>query len=302
MARWRWTSRPPRRASRSSFRRALGLDATAAAHGIIEIAVAKMSLAVRGVSVERGYDPRDFALVAMGGGGPLHALAIARDLHIPRVIIPNLPAHFSALGMLMTDVRHDFVQHLLSVASTTRTSASWGAFRASYASQGEAALDLAGAPRTRAPSSILWTCAMSGRSSTCKFRCRADELRARGCAAIRRRFDEVHERRFGHSAPHEPVELVNLRLTARGARPKIDFPADRARPPRRPASAIARSSSDPRAAETCPVYRRDLLSGRGWSWPARRDRGIRLDHDPVRGRPRTCRRDAGEIIVEVGSR
>src|SRR6202012_2769636 len=76
----------------------------------VQIAVAKMSLAVRGVSVERGYDPRDFAMLATGGAGPPHALAVARDLHIPTVIIPNLPAHFSALGMLMSDVRHDFVR------------------------------------------------------------------------------------------------------------------------------------------------------------------------------------------------
>src|SRR6202012_1067397 len=76
----------------------------------VQIAVAKMSLAVRGVSVERGYDPRDFAMLATGGAGPPHALAVARDLHIPTVIIPNLPAHFSALGMLMTDVRHDYVR------------------------------------------------------------------------------------------------------------------------------------------------------------------------------------------------
>ncbi|MBW1801648.1 MAG: hydantoinase/oxoprolinase family protein, partial [Deltaproteobacteria bacterium] len=88
----------------------LGLPVEEAALGIIQIAVAKMSLAVRGVSVEKGYDPRDFVLVASGGAGPVHALAIARELNIPRVIIPLLPAHFSAMGMLMTDIKHDFVR------------------------------------------------------------------------------------------------------------------------------------------------------------------------------------------------
>src|SRR5579859_540347 len=88
----------------------LGLDPAGVAHGIIKIAVAKMALAVRGVSVQRGFDPREFTMIAMGGGGPLHAIEIARDLGIPGVVIPNLPAHFSALGMLMSDVRQDFVR------------------------------------------------------------------------------------------------------------------------------------------------------------------------------------------------
>src|SRR5439155_22203822 len=90
--------------------RSLELDPIEAALGIVKIAVAKMSLAVRGVSVERGYDPRDFALVAFGGAGPLHAAEIARELHIPTIVVPRLPAHFSALGMLMADLRHDYVR------------------------------------------------------------------------------------------------------------------------------------------------------------------------------------------------
>ena len=69
-----------------------------------------MSLAVREVSVEKGYDPRDFALVASGGAGPLHVCAIARELHIPKVIVPLFPSHFSALGMLLADERHDFTR------------------------------------------------------------------------------------------------------------------------------------------------------------------------------------------------
>ena len=69
-----------------------------------------MSLAVREVSVEKGYDPRDFALVASGGAGPLHVCAIARELHIPKVIVPLFPSHFSALGMLLADERHDFIR------------------------------------------------------------------------------------------------------------------------------------------------------------------------------------------------
>ena len=86
------------------------MDTVAAAQAIVEIAISKMSLAVREVSVAKGYDPRDFALVASGGAGPLHVIAIARELHIPTVIVPLFPSHFSALGMLLADERHDFIR------------------------------------------------------------------------------------------------------------------------------------------------------------------------------------------------
>ena len=89
------------------------MNASRAAQAIVEIAITKMSLAVREVSVEKGYDPRDFVLVASGGAGPLHVLAIARELHIPTVIVPLFPSHFSALGMLLADERHDFVRTYL---------------------------------------------------------------------------------------------------------------------------------------------------------------------------------------------
>src|SRR5207245_8013047 len=92
----------------------LKMDAIAAAQAIVEIAIAKMSLAVREVSVAKGFDPRDFALVASGGAGPLHVCAIARELYIPKVIVPLFPSHFSALGMLLADERHDFTRTVYS--------------------------------------------------------------------------------------------------------------------------------------------------------------------------------------------
>src|SRR5262249_26313030 len=88
----------------------LSVGGEAGRRAIVEIAIAKMSLAVREVSVAKGYDPRDFALVASGGAGPLHVVAIARELHIPSVIVPLFPSHFSALGMLLADERHDFIR------------------------------------------------------------------------------------------------------------------------------------------------------------------------------------------------
>ena len=98
----------------------LGLSLEEAALGILTIANFNMSLSVRAVSVEKGYDPRDCVLVPSGGGGALHAMAIARELSVPRVIIPPMPAHFSALGMLMADLKHDYVQTFVrELAETT---------------------------------------------------------------------------------------------------------------------------------------------------------------------------------------
>ena len=105
------------RASAASRRRSPSRSSSiviAAAQAIVDIAINKMSLAVREVSVAKGYDPRDFALVASGGAGPLHVCAIARELYIPTVIVPLFPSHFSALGMLLADERHDFTRTVYS--------------------------------------------------------------------------------------------------------------------------------------------------------------------------------------------
>lgn len=88
----------------------LGLEAVQAAAAIIDVAVADMAGAIRLISIEKGHDPRDFALMPFGGAGPLHAVAIARELGIPRVLVPRFPGLTSALGCVMADVRHDFVQ------------------------------------------------------------------------------------------------------------------------------------------------------------------------------------------------
>jgi N-methylhydantoinase A len=88
----------------------LGLDAEAAAAAILRIANDRMAGAIRMVSLSRGHDPRDFALLAFGGAGPLHAVALARELAIPRVVVPARPGITNALGCIVADLRHDFVR------------------------------------------------------------------------------------------------------------------------------------------------------------------------------------------------
>src|SRR5262249_41653551 len=98
-----------KRALEAKVARPLGLELTQAADGILRIATTKMSHMVRWVTTERGLDAADFSLVAYGGAGPLHAAMVARELRIARVVVPRAPGHFSAYGMLVADLRRDFV-------------------------------------------------------------------------------------------------------------------------------------------------------------------------------------------------
>lgn len=238
---------------------ALGLSPVDAAHGIVKIASAKMSLAVRGVSVERGYDPRDFALVAMGGAGPVHALEIARELKIPQVIVPNLPAHFSALGMLMADVRQDYVRTYYRPLPE----ADYAVLERIYAellAAGQATLDEAGVePGARR---FQWSMDLRyvGQEFWLQIPVSEAEIAAADGAVIQDRFTAIHDQRFGHAAPEEPLELVNVRLTAVGARPRISFPRLAA------SGAGARGGDRPVYLDstaqptTCAVYRRERLA------------------------------------------
>src|SRR5882672_11472567 len=88
--------------------RPLGVEALA--EGIVTIAVARMTSAIREISIQRGHDPRDFTLIAFGGAGPMHALALAEEIGLPRVLVPRHPGNFSALGLLASDVKHDDVR------------------------------------------------------------------------------------------------------------------------------------------------------------------------------------------------
>ena len=108
------------RAIETHVARPLGLDVAAAAGGIIAIANATMANAVRAVTTERGLDPRDFALVAYGGAGPLHAVDVARELAIRTVIVPVAPGHFSAFGMLVADLRARIRPHAPRAAASRR--------------------------------------------------------------------------------------------------------------------------------------------------------------------------------------
>ena len=189
--------------------RPLSLAPAATALGISAIADGAMSLAVRAVSLDCGIDPRDTTLIAFGGAGPLHAVAIAREISIPRVVVPRLPGNFSALGMLMAQWRHDFVRTLIGTLGGLRPSDAGRAF-AELRSAAEEALgaehlahgrfDFAADLRYRGQEHAI-AIAVAG----------AEELTT-DVEVARSRFHQQHEARHGHAAPEEEIEVVNLRL------------------------------------------------------------------------------------------
>ena len=188
----------------------LGLGTVEAALGIATIADGAMSLAVRAVSVDRGIDPRDTALIAFGGAGPLHAVAIAREIAIPKVIIPRLPGNFSALGMLMAEWRHDFVRTLigpLGEISSTDAARAFAELRAA----GEEAL--ARDRLSRGRFDFAADLRYRGQEHTIAIPVVQAADLASDTAATRLRFNEQHDRRYGHAAPDQSIEVVNLRLT-----------------------------------------------------------------------------------------
>jgi len=236
----------------------VGLDPVDTALGIIRIAIAQMSLAVRGVSVERGYDPRDFALVACGGAGPLHAAQIARELHIPLVIVPRLPAHFSALGMLLTDLRHDYVQTWYDRLENVNLSEIRGLFD-SLIEEARDTLAKEGVDNTNMIFQRLIDMRYVGQDFCVQTPVAEETLEAKDSQALRKEFDSIHERRYGHEGSGEPVEIVNVRLTARGRRrhphvPTLDTGGGDARKGTRKVYL-----DDVREWVDCPIYDRELL-------------------------------------------
>ncbi len=201
----------------------LNLSATLAASGILRIAATKMSYAVKGVTTERGLDAGNFALVAYGGAGPLHATAVAREIGIRKVIIPRAPGHFSAFGMLFSDLRYDYVRTWF----TKLAAMSFEAFEAAFTqleAEGRAAI----AASSIKPNEIVIQRALDmryvGQEHSVSVDIPEELFRTQDRAAIKQAFDAVHLQRYGTSAPTEPAEIASLRTTVTGmlAKPAME--------------------------------------------------------------------------------
>ncbi|MBK1657271.1 hydantoinase/oxoprolinase family protein [Paracraurococcus ruber] len=211
-----------RRAVAEHVARPLGLGVEEAAHGIRQVANIAMARAIRAVTVERGKDPRDMALMAFGGGGPLHAVDVARLLGIRRVLVSPVSGVFSAAGMLAAEAVHEFVQPLLLPLAAVSPGLV-GAATDRLAGQGRAALAVEGYDAAATVLRFAADLRYLGQSSQLTIPLPDGAF---GAEALRRAYEATYGATFGYVAAGEAVELVNLRLSAMGmAASRIDFAA-----------------------------------------------------------------------------
>jgi N-methylhydantoinase A len=193
----------------------LGMDATQAADGILRIAATAMSYAVKGVTTERGLDVGDYVLVAYGGAGPLHAVEVARELGMRRVIVPEAPGVFSAYGMLFSDLRYDFVRTWF----TRLDDASFDEIEAVYKElEDEGRRDIAQTSVKPDQITIKRAADMRyvGQEHAVTVDLPMEVFEKRDRKAIKDHFDAQHEQRYGTNAPAERAEIVSLRTAVTG--------------------------------------------------------------------------------------
>jgi N-methylhydantoinase A len=200
----------------------LGMSVIEAAWGIRSVVNANMVRAIRSVTVERGRDPRRFTLVAFGGGGPSHAVDLARALEMRRVLVPVLPGVFTAVGMLSADVEHYFVRSFVARLDTL----DFGAVNTVMASMSTEGRDRLGedgydgdAVRTR----FLLDLRLLGQGSELTIPMDGSVFSSDTIASLDKAFREEYQRTYGH-LENDPVELVNVRLVVSGLRnDRLDF-------------------------------------------------------------------------------
>jgi N-methylhydantoinase A len=190
---------------------AMSLGREATTQGILEIANANIERAVRRVSIARGYDPREFTLVAFGGAGPLHACDIATRLDIPRVLIPHTPGVLCALGLLTADVQREYSRAILqpwttSLYSQLENTVQYMSIHARADFESESFLNL---------SLSAWV--------DMRYAGQSYELVVPFGETMDEAFHEVHKANYGHALPGRPIEVVNLRLRVRGEVEKPNF-------------------------------------------------------------------------------
>jgi N-methylhydantoinase A len=210
----------------------LGLSIEQASLGILDVADAAMERAVRVISVEQGYDPREFSLLAFGGAGPLHAVAIARRLAIPRVIVPAAAGVLSAMGLLTCEVGRDYGRSVLRPLSALDETMLMTQLRELEA-RGLDELKAEGIEESALRREISADLRYQGQSHELNIRlvpCRGFELSAQDLAVWEESFHNEHQARYGHASREEGIEVVALRLrmTAPPAfsQPRVQFDDD----------------------------------------------------------------------------
>jgi N-methylhydantoinase A len=203
------------RAAIDELAKSLGVDAVKAAAGVLEIINVNMMGAVRVISVEQGEDPRDFALVAFGGAGPLHAADIARNMGMKRVLVPPRPGLLSAIGLLHADVRGDFSLTRLLRAERANVKS----FNAGFAELKKRGAEwLQGEGESRAKFQWFADLRYFGQNFELILPLTREQLSDVSLARLNATFHKRHKAFYGYDMPGQPVEIVNLRLVVTAAR------------------------------------------------------------------------------------
>ena len=200
-------------AIRSNVAGPLGLGLEEAAEGIVRVVNASMIKGIRVVSVTKGYDPREFSLIAFGGAGPLHAAELAAELDIPRVLVPIAPGVTSAVGLLMADLRHDYVRTVLQRGDKL-AAGELSALYAEMEAEALAQMRMEGVDDEGVSLVRLADVRYLGQGYEFEVPVDSGELGSGEVAAVFDRFHEAHKRLYGYAIPENPLEVVNLRLVA----------------------------------------------------------------------------------------
>ncbi len=213
------------------------------AAGIVRLAETAMEKAIRVISVERGYDPREFTLVAFGGAGPLHACALAKALRIPRVLVPAMPGALSAVGILLADTVRDYSQTVM-----LHPGADLEPYFARLEELGAADLD------------SEHHAGQTARSADLRYFGQGYELNVPAGPAMTDNFHRAHRRRYGYADESRRIEIVNVRVRVTAPGEPIPFRRHRMRDGNgRQARIHSRRVIFDGASEDTPVYNRDLL-------------------------------------------
>lgn len=243
-----------------SLGKKLGLTVTETAQGIISVVTANMARAIRVVSVQRGYDPVDYALVAFGGAGPLHSARLAQELGITTTVIPQRPGAMSALGMLMTDLRADYTRTAITkleeschpriaevIAGLEAEAWEWVATEGAGPAQAE----------------IRWVVDVRyvGQNYEIGVESPRGEIDSAWAENVTQQFNDAHERRYGYCSPDAVIEIVTFRVESSIKVPHAEFPTQS---PGAVAEVEPIGSRDVYLAEEaafvqCHLYERDLL-------------------------------------------
>jgi N-methylhydantoinase A len=206
----------------------MGFTVEDAAAGMYRVVCNNMAQGVREVTIKRGFDPREFPMIASGGAGPIHSCLICAELEIPLQIVPRESSVLCAFGMLLSDLKHDFVRTFVARLENM----SWarlGVLVDEMAAEGARLLEEEGVPKARRGGIVKLDCRYIKQYHEVSFTVPEDAIKRRDEQAIAQAFHAEHERLFGYALAEEgtPVEIINVRVQAIGA---TDRPRPRTEP------------------------------------------------------------------------